>query len=97
VQTRRLFSWDEEQGCHAHEETRATPVHQQHRRVDRRNGAGDARKRLGRRIRRAGEDRPQDRVHSPHRLRLGGDANVKGFDKKYGLSITPTKEASWAR
>ena len=23
-------------------------------------------------------------------------ANLKGFDKKYGLTITPTKEASWA-
>ena len=23
-------------------------------------------------------------------------ASVKGFDKKYGLTITPTKEASWA-
>ena len=23
-------------------------------------------------------------------------ANVKGFDKKYGITITPTKEASWA-
>jgi nitrate/nitrite transport system substrate-binding protein len=23
-------------------------------------------------------------------------ANTKGFDKKYGLTITPTKEASWA-
>src|SRR5260221_10511427 len=23
-------------------------------------------------------------------------ANVKGFDRKYGLTITPSKEASWA-
>ena len=52
--------------------------------------------RLGRGLRRAREEGSEDRLHPAHRLRLGRDGDVKGFDKKYGITITPIKEASWA-
>ena len=38
----------------------------------------------------------EDRLHSADRLRFRGHGRGQGFDKKYGIKIVPTKEASWA-
>ena len=50
----------------------------------------------------AGSDKPEQetrayRVYPADRLRAAWLSQpLKGFDKKYGITIVPTKEASWA-
>jgi hypothetical protein len=51
---------------------------------------------MGSRFRQAGTRRGEDRLHPADRLLVVVMASVMGFDKKYGIKITPSKEASWA-
>ena len=80
-------------------ENQTVPPHRAAGRRRRRRGRlpGPAHGRLGGRLRQAREEGSEDRLHPADRLRVGRHGlGAWSFDKKYGIKIVPSKEASWA-